>query len=99
HVGNDAVVLAAPPPAEPAEAADDLVEDEEGAGPIAPLAQALQLAFVRRIDAAGADDRLGDDGGDLSGPLGQDLVDGGQIVGRYLHHVREQRTETGLVER
>ena len=63
QVGREAVALAAEPAAEPAEAGDHLVGDEQD---VALAADALDLGPVavgRRDRAAGADHRLADEGG------------------------------------
>ncbi|MEA3078410.1 MAG: hypothetical protein QOF60_3318 [Actinomycetota bacterium] len=100
EVGAHAVDLGAEPRAQPPEAADDLVEDQEGAGGVAALAQPGEVAVGRRKHATRAHDRLGDDGGDAMGTVpGDDLVDRGQVVVGHLDYVAEQRAEARLVER
>ena len=54
QVGADAVVLGAEPAPEPAEGADDLVDDEEGAVVVAEPAELGQVALGRGEDAARA---------------------------------------------
>ena len=64
HVGDDAVAFGGEGMAEPAEAGDDLVEDQQDAVLVADRAQPLQIALRRRQHRGRARHRLDDDGGD-----------------------------------
>ena len=64
HVGHDAVALGGEGVAEPAEAGDDLVEDQQDAVLVADRAQPLQIALRRRQHRGRARHRLDDHGGD-----------------------------------
>ena len=66
--------------AEPAEAGDDLVEDQQDAVLGRDLAQLLQITLGRRQDAGRARHRLDDDGGDGGGIVQVD--EPGQFVGQ-----------------
>ena len=66
--------------AEPAEAGDDLVEDQQDAVLRRDLAQLLEVALGRRQAAGGAGHRLDDDGGDGGGVVQVD--EAGQLVGQ-----------------
>ena len=66
--------------AEPAEAGDDLVEDQEDAVLGRDGAQLLEVALGRRQDAGRARHRLDDDGGDGRGIVQVD--EAGQLVGQ-----------------
>ena len=63
-VGDDAEPVGAERRAEPAEAGDDLVEDQQDAVPVADLAQPLQIAERRHQHAGRSGHRLDDHGGD-----------------------------------
>ena len=97
QVGAHVVALGAPPLAQPAEAADDLVEDEERAVLVGLVAQPLEVAVDRRVHAAGAHHRLGDDRRQLGAAVGQHLVELVQAVVGHLHHVADERAEALLV--
>ena len=86
HVGDDAVALGGEGVAEPAEAGDDLVEDQQDAVLVADLAQALEIALGRRQHAGRARHRLDDDGGDRRGVVQRD--DALEIVGEMRAIVR-----------
>ena len=64
HVGHDAVALGGKGMAEPAEAGDDLVEDQQDAVLVADRAQPRQIALGRRQHGGRARHRLDDHGGD-----------------------------------
>ena len=66
HVGHDVPALDAEPGAEAAEAADHRVDDEQHAVRAAELGDALEVALRRREHAAGADDRLDEERGDMA---------------------------------
>src|SRR6185436_4704214 len=78
QVGDDAPVIDGEVPAGAADAGHHLVGDQKDVVPGADLSRPLPVA-VHGGDGAerGADDRLGDEGGDGVGPL---LVDGGLEV-------------------
>ena len=99
EVGRDAVVVGGEPTAGAAEAGDDLVEDQVCAVLVAQLAQRLQVAIRRRVHAAGALHRLGDDGRDLVAALAHQRGDGLDVVGRHLHDFVDERAEVLLVGR
>ena len=86
QVGHDAEALARRPAAEPPDAGHHLVADQQHAVAVADLAHRPQVAVGRREDAAGADHRLGEEGGDavgaeLADPLFQRLgVEGGDVL-------------------
>ena len=69
QIGRDAEIIGGERRAEPAEAGDDFVEDQEDAVLVAQLAQPLQIALRRRQHAGRAGDRLDDDGGDGFGAM------------------------------
>ena len=79
HVGDDAVTLGGKAIAEPPEAGDDLIEDEQNAVAVADFAQAREIRLGRCEDPArsrhGLDDHRGDG---LAAHLG---ADGFQRVG------------------
>ena len=87
HVGHHAVALGGEGVAEPAEAGDDLVEDQQDAVLVADRAQPLQIALGRRQHAGRARHRLDDDGGDGRGVVQRD--DALELVG-------EMRAPLGL---
>jgi hypothetical protein len=62
QVGLDAEVLAAEPASEATEAADHLVEDQVATVLVGQSPQAGEVALRRRVDAARALHRLGEDG-------------------------------------
>jgi hypothetical protein len=64
HVGDDAVALGGEGVAEPAEAGDHLIEDEQDVMRPGDLAQALEIALRACEHAGRARHRLDDDGGD-----------------------------------
>src|SRR3546814_20017761 len=66
-------VLAGEPLPEASEGGDHLVGDEQHVVPAAGLPAALEVALRGDDDAAGSEDRLGDEGGD---GLGAELEDG-----------------------
>ena len=99
EVGGDAVVAGGEPRAQAAKAGDDLVEDEQRPGVVAQLAQPAQVVGLGGVDAAGADDRLGDHRGDLVAPLGEQRPGGVEVVVGDGLDVVEQGTPAGLVER
>ena len=68
EIGLDAEPLEAEPGTEPAEAADHGVADEQDVRVTADPGDLLQVSLRRRQHAAGADDRLGEEGGDPLGP-------------------------------
>ena len=70
--GDDAVALGGEGMAEPAEAGDDFVEDQQDAVLVADRAQALQIALGRRQHAGRARHRLDDHGGDGRGIVQRD---------------------------
>ena len=72
-VGADVVALGPEPVAEPAEAADDLVGDQQDAVLVADLADALAVALRRRERAARVLDGLHEHRGDRLGRLLLDL--------------------------
>ena len=80
HVGDDAVALGGEGVAEPAEAGDDLVEDQQDAVLVADRAQPLQIALRRRQHRGRAGHRLDDDGGD--GGVAVQRDDALQLVGQ-----------------
>ncbi len=61
QVRHDVEVLGGEAAAQPAEAGDDLVEDQQDAVPVADFAQALQVALGRDQHAGGPGHRLDDD--------------------------------------
>ena len=73
HVGAHVPALDAEPGAQAPEAGDDRVAHEEHAGARAQLGDALDVAGRRLAHAAGADDRLDEDGGDAVGADALDL--------------------------
>ena len=77
--GIDAVALGGEGIAEPAEAGDDLVEDQQDAVLVADRAQPLQIALGRRQHAGRARHRLDDHGGDGRGVVQRD--DALELVG------------------
>src|SRR4029077_16763017 len=79
HVGRYAVTLGGEGVAEPAEAGDHLVEDQQNAVAVADRAQPFQIAFGRRQHAGGAGHRLDDDRGDGGSVVQRD--DAFEIVG------------------
>ena len=64
QIGHDAPVIDGEPGASAAQAAHDLVADEQDAVFVADGAQALQVAVGRHDEAVGAGDGLDKDGGD-----------------------------------
>ncbi len=72
--GRVAEVLEAEAGPGPAESADHLVGDEEDVVAVADPADLLEVAGRGRNDAAGTDDRLGDEGADTVGPLLFDVL-------------------------
>ena len=72
HVRRHAEIVGPEIRAEPAEAGDDLVEDQEHAVFVADRPQALEVALGRDQDAGRAGYRLDDDGGDGRGIVEQD---------------------------
>ena len=92
------VVFGPEPPTEAAEAADDLVEDEEGAVLVTETAEPLEVALLRGKHAACALNGFGDDGSDLVTALGHQRGDGLEVVARYLHHLGQQRSPPLLVQ-
>jgi hypothetical protein len=74
QVGLDAPMTQGEPAAGAAEAGDHLVGDQQHLVPVADLAQAREIGRRRHDHAAGAHDRLGDDGGDRVGPFLQDRL-------------------------
>ena len=72
HVGDDAVALGGEGEAEPPEAGDDFVEDQQNAVFVADRAQFLQIALGRRQHAGRTRHRLDDDGGDGRGVVQAD---------------------------
>ena len=79
HVGRHAEAFGGEGVAEPAEAGDDLVEDQQDAVAVADRAQPLQIALGRRQHAGRAGHRLDDDGGDGRGVVQRD--DAFELVG------------------
>ena len=94
HVGHDAVALGREGVAEPAEAGDDLVEDQQDAVLVADRAQPLQVALGRGQHAGRARHRLDDHGGDGRGVVQRD--DALELVGEMRAPVRLALAE-GLV--
>src|SRR5499433_2906787 len=80
HVGDDAVALGGKGVAEPAEAGDDLVEDEQDAVLVTDRAQPRQVALGCGQHAGGARHRLDDHGGDGGGVVQRD--DALELVGQ-----------------
>ena len=80
EIGHDAEIVDREGRAEPAEAGNDLVEDQEDAVPVTNGAQALQIAFRRDQHAGRAGHRLDDDGGDGLGAMQRD--EAFQVVGK-----------------
>jgi TetR/AcrR family transcriptional regulator len=78
-VGHDVEVIRREGRAEPAEARDDLVEDEQDAVLVADLAQPLEVALRRHEHAGRARHRLDDEGGDGRGIVQRD--DALELVG------------------
>ena len=72
HVRHDAVALGGEAVAEPAEARDDLVEDQQDAVLRGDLAQPLEVALGRRQAASRTGHRLDDDGRDGRGVVQPD---------------------------
>ena len=76
HVGHDAERLGGEHPAGPADAGDDLVEDQQDVVPVADLPQDRQVLVGRVDHAAGVPDRLDHDRGDRVGVFHlDDLLD------------------------
>ena len=86
HVGRHAVTLGGERVAEPAEAGDHFVEDQQNAVAVADRAQAFQVAFGRRQHAGRAGHRLDDDGGDGGSVMQRDQAF--EIVGQMRAPVR-----------
>ena len=85
HVGLDAVALGAEHAPRAAEAADDLVGDHQHIVAPQHLLDGGEVAFGRQDHAARAHHRLGDEGGDGLGPLGDDhLLELGREVRRVI---------------
>ena len=94
QVGRDAVVVGGEPRAEPAEAGDHLVEDQQRAALVAQLPQTLQIALGGREHAAGADHRLGHDRRDpLRAVVGDGVAHRREAVAVDLEEVGQQRPE------
>ena len=72
--GLEPVALAAEPVAEAAPGADHLVGDQQHVVAVADLADALEVAILRRDAAARVLQRLEDHGGDRLGALEEDLL-------------------------
>ena len=72
HVGNDAIAFGRERAAEPAEAGDDFVEDQQNAVLVADGAQPRQIALGRGDDAGRARHRLDDDRRDGGGVVQRD---------------------------
>ncbi len=85
--------------AESSEAGDDLVEDQQGAVLVAQPAQAREVLGGRGVHAAGADDRLGDDRGDLVPPVGEQRPGRVQVVMGDDLDIVEQASPAFAVER
>ena len=73
-----------------AEPGHDLVEDEEGAVGSGQLSQAREEPFDRQDEAHVPCDGLDDYGGDLTGVLGEQPLDDGEVVVR-----RDERVDDG----
>ena len=82
------------PVAHAAEAADDLVGDEEDVALATDAERLFEVPGRRQQDASGTDDRLAEERGD---PLGADVVDRGResrcVVPRDLEHVTGERPD------
>ena len=90
EVGLDGVALRAPHPAGPPEPGDDLVGDEQH---VVLAAQALDLGPVRRlrwVDAAGPDDRLADERGDLVPALREQRPERLRVVDADVHDLLDE---------
>ena len=96
QVGLDAVVVGAEHRAEPAEAGDDLVGDQQHVVFLQHRLDLLPVAGRRRHDAAGAEDRLADEGGDRVRPLGQDHLL--ELVGAVLRELLLAHRAVGAAE-
>ena len=98
HVRPDAPALGPEPLAQAAEAGDHGVDDVQHAGALAQRVDALDVAGPRLVDAAGADHRLDEHGGD---PIGADALDLGlerlERVVRDLRGVRVERADVDPV--
>ena len=88
HVGLHAPALDPEPRSEPAEAADNGVDDQQHTGPLADRRHALHVARQRRVHATGPDHGLDEDARHLLSTGARDLcVERLERVVRHLNRV------------
>ena len=99
QVGRDAVAVGGEPRAEPSEAGDHLVEDQQRAVLVAQPADVGEVSLRRREHAAGTLHRFGEHGRDLVTTFGHQHRQRLDVVARYLQHVADEWSPALAVRR